>query len=187
MAGAAAKKQAVSNNKILRDLHTSSLVVNLFSVFLMVVFNRPNLSKFKYYLMFNIPLISSEYMIEKYGRPKYKENGAIAREGIDLRQEGLTEYMFDVMYLTLFCDVMVGVVGSLKVFYLLVVVPVFMVYKVAGLVGLWRQARGNQLGGADSNGAQSGGTGSSEGRSKRLVKMEARQQKGRGKTQRVRS
>ena len=177
MAGAAAKKQAVSNNKILKGLHTCSLAVNVFSILVILIFNRPNVSKLKYYLMFNGPLITSEYMIEKYGRPKYKE-GVVLNEGIDLKQEGLTEYMFDVVYLTLFCDVLMCVFGSLKVFYILLLVPAFAGYKIFGLLGYGRSLLKQRVPSDNDQPTNEP--------SKRLAKMAARQQKGRGRAQRVR-
>lgn len=41
-----------------------------------------------------------QYQLESVGTPKFDEKGAVLKSGDDLGQSGLTEYMFDVIYLT---------------------------------------------------------------------------------------
>lgn len=41
-----------------------------------------------------------QYQLESVGRPKFDERGGVLQTGSDLGQQGLTEYMFDVLYLT---------------------------------------------------------------------------------------
>jgi len=41
-----------------------------------------------------------QFQLESVGRPKYDGRGALISAGSDLGQAGLTEYMFDVVYLT---------------------------------------------------------------------------------------
>ena len=41
-----------------------------------------------------------QYQLESVGRPSFDERGAVLQTGSDLGQQGLTEYMFDVLYLT---------------------------------------------------------------------------------------
>ena len=41
-----------------------------------------------------------QFQLESVGRPKYDSRGGLITSGSDLGQAGLTEYMFDVVYLT---------------------------------------------------------------------------------------
>lgn len=41
-----------------------------------------------------------QLQLESVGRPKFDSKGALLSSGSDLGQAGLTEYMFDILYLT---------------------------------------------------------------------------------------
>ena len=49
-----------------------------------------------------------QFQLESVGRPKFDERGAVVQTGSDLGQQGLTEYMFDVLYLTWGIQVLVA-------------------------------------------------------------------------------
>lgn len=119
MAGASQKKLAVSNTSTLKEIHTLSLAVNSVAIFVLFLFHRPA-SKLPY-LLFSTPLYLCQYIIEKTGRPQY-QNGTLVNSGLDLKQAGLTEYFFDIIYFTLLCDVLMIIFGSNKVWYLYLVV-----------------------------------------------------------------
>jgi SRP-independent targeting protein 2/TMEM208 len=41
-----------------------------------------------------------QYQLEFVGRPTFDDRGGVIKTGDDLGQAGLTEYMFDILYLT---------------------------------------------------------------------------------------
>jgi len=69
------------------------------------------------------------------GRPRYQE-GQLLRAGADLNQAGVTEYMFDIIYISWFVLVL-SVVTNLA-WFLYLSVPAYAVYK--GL-SLYRSVR----------------------------------------------
>ena len=174
MAGAAEKKQARYNAEILKQIHLISVTVNFLSLICLFVFHRPG-SK-KPFFIFSIPGWISEYAIEKIGRPTYKKDDIrgfqmLLSAGEDLRQEGLTEYIFDVFYLTEACDIFMCLFGSNQSYWILVLIPIYAVYK---LVSLWLRFRSGNAGNSqfvqqDEQHAQP--------KSKRQKKLEARQKK----------
>lgn len=94
-------------------------------------------------------------MLEKSGRPQFGADGRIVREGMDLNQEGLTAWMFDVIYLSLFADVCHALFNSMKFWYIMLLVPVYLGYKIKGLAGPvlggMRNSQGRNSGAAAAN------------------------------------
>ena len=41
-----------------------------------------------------------QFQLESIGRPIFDDKGGVIKTGSDLGQSGLTEYMFDILYLT---------------------------------------------------------------------------------------
>lgn len=84
----------------------------------------------------------AEYILETTGRPKYDGNTkALKSSGEDLAAAGLTEYMFDIIWVTwlsLVCVILFGNWGWL----LYSVVPIYGAYKGYGLLGLARGMMG---------------------------------------------
>lgn len=176
MAGGAEKKQARYNASILKDIHTVSVVVNLLAILCLFVFHRPQGKK--PYLILSIPSWVVEYILEKTGRPVYKLNEVkgypmLVSAGEDLRQQGLTEYMFDVFYLTMGCDIFMCILGSNYCWWLLALIPMYAAYKLASL---WLGMRAKQANASQ----QMRMSGNNEPvKSKRQQKLEARQKKAR--------
>lgn len=170
MAGQAEKKQAVANGKTLKEIHTISLVVTLASIISIFGLSRPD--NWKTWLLFNVPAWTSEYTLERIGRPKYHKDprgyDILDTAGEDLSQPGLTEYIFDVFYLTMIADVLMCVFGTPKVFWLLLLVPIYAGYK---LFGLYRTFRPKQSKEAKEVPIE-------QQKSKRQQKREKREQKG---------
>ncbi|VEU23021.1 DEKNAAC104139 [Brettanomyces naardenensis] len=165
MAGAAQKKQAQHNVQALKEIHIISIVVNLLSLLSLFLLGRP--SNWKPYFVFSIPGWACEYAVERLGRPKYREDRGyqvLTTAGEDLRQAGLTEYMFDIFYLTAASNILMCLFGSNKVWWILLLVPIYAIYK---LVGLWMKFRG-------SSARPSADTPLEEPKSKRQQKREAR-------------
>ncbi|QPG74310.1 hypothetical protein FOA43_001637 [Brettanomyces nanus] len=174
MAGQAEKKQAQNNLLVLKEIHIISLIVNLVSLLCLIIFRRPG--NYKPYLLLSIPGWLCEYILERIGRPKYETDSVsgypvLVRAGEDLRQVGLTEYMFDVFYLTQGSDILMCLFGSNKVWWLLALVPVYAAYKI---FGLWLRFRGSKQ---SATKAQADGARGQPEKSKRQLKKEARASK----------
>lgn len=181
MAGAAEKKQAQRNFETLSSVHKLSGIVNTISLLCIFLLHRPLNGK-KYYFLFSIPAFICQYIVENIGRPTFKinEDGykVLVKAGDDLQQAGLTEYMFDIIYLTLFIDILMCIFGSMKVWILLLIIPIYACWKLKGIIstvlGLFLpnlKSNRNNAGGEDSKAHV-------ETKSKRQQKMEKRAAKG---------
>lgn len=139
MAGAAEKKQAQRNTETLSSIHKLSGIINLIVLISIFLIGRPKNGK-KYYFIYSIPLMICQYIIEKIGRPKYGINAdgykILIKAGDDLQQSGLTEYMIDIIYLTLLIDILMILFGSMKVWYLLLIIPIFAIWKLKGIISM---------------------------------------------------
>ncbi|CDK26069.1 unnamed protein product [Kuraishia capsulata CBS 1993] len=119
MAGAADKKQAVSNVKILKEIHLLTFSIQAISIVLVWYFHRPQ-SRWQS-LVFSSPSWLCQYVLETTGRPKFATKDGretLVSAGQDLKQSGLVEYMFDIIYMTLICHILMWVFGSNKVWLL---------------------------------------------------------------------
>lgn len=131
MAGKATKKQAAANAQTLNQLFRVSVPILLLAL-LRTVFSS-NKSYVKY-VMFNLPMCVSLYVLEKTGRPHYDDKGRVVREGMDLSQAGgMTEYMFDLIYLSLIANVGRILFDTNKWWYLMLLCPVYVGYKLYAL------------------------------------------------------
>lgn len=147
MAGASQKKIVARNKQILNSVHVISLICNALSLLAIFYFQRPN--NYYPYLIFNGILLGFEYVLEKNGR---REKGRTVE---DLNAAGLTEYMFDIFYLTCFLDLLMVVFGTNKVWLAMLVVPAFASYKgfwiVQMLFGFLKSRRNNKQPSDDSS------------------------------------
>lgn len=133
MAALSSKKTATANTRTLRELHLISLGINLLTLISLFVVKRP-VSKWAY-AVFSIPAIGCQYTLEKSGRPVYStdlvtQQKKLIRSGDDIKGPGLFEYMFDCIYITWFCDLLMVALGTNKVWFLYLVIPSFIAYKV---------------------------------------------------------
>ncbi|SCU79149.1 LAME_0A07448g1_1 [Lachancea meyersii CBS 8951] len=132
MAGNSAKKQAQANVQTLKRLYTIvGGVVGLLVLRLLFC----SVKRWFWILLFHVPAAVSMYMLEKNGRPNYDLAGHVVREGMDLAQKGLTEWMFDVVYLSLLADSGVIVFNTMKLWYIMLLVPVYFGYKIKNIAG----------------------------------------------------
>ncbi|KAG6033642.1 hypothetical protein E4U41_006851 [Claviceps citrina] len=151
MAQKAKKDRAKSNTAALTNLHLGSLVVH--ALFLLSHFLwRPR--SLVVYGLLSTPSFICEYALEVSGRPKFDPaTGALRTAGEDLAAAGLTEYMFDVIWVTWAAGVLVVLVGNWG-WLLWSVVPAYGIYLGSGLLGLGRQTFSQmQGGGASGSGA----------------------------------
>jgi hypothetical protein len=139
MAQKAKKDRAKSNTAALNSLHIGSLVVNVAFILFSLLIKRRS---FFAYFIFSIPALIAEFILETSGRPKYDtETKALKSAGEDLAAPGLTEYLFDVIWVTWFAVVSVIIFGN-KGWFVWAVVPAYGAYKGYGLLGLARGLRG---------------------------------------------
>lgn len=139
MAQKAKKDRAKSNAAALNNLHIGAAAVNgLFLAWHFLFRSRSLLS----YVLLSLPSFLCQFALERSGRPKFDPaTGALKSSGEDLAASGLTEYMWDVVWVTWACQVLVMLFGNW--FWLLwAVVPAYGAYKGYGLFGQAKQMAG---------------------------------------------
>ncbi len=125
MAQKAKKDRAKANAAALYNLHAGSALVNgLFLVFWYLFKSRSLLL----YLVLSLPGLLCQIFLEQTGRPAYDGSGALKSAGEDLAAQGLTEYMFDVVWVTWSTVVLVILFGN-KLWLLWAIVPAYGAYK----------------------------------------------------------
>jgi hypothetical protein len=98
MAQKARKDRAKANTAALMNLHIGTLIVNAIFFLSHLVFKRRSLFL---YVILSIPSFICEFVLESTGRPKYDAStNSLKTAGEDLSAPGLTEYMFDVIWVT---------------------------------------------------------------------------------------
>lgn len=119
------------------------------------------------YFLISTPSWIIEVWLESVGRPTYTENGEVKRAGEDMEAQGLTEWMWDVLYWTWGCVGFAAVLGD-WVWWAWAIVPAYSAWCV---YGMYTGARG-MMGGMGAEGAD--GSATAGGQSKRQAKMEKR-------------
>lgn len=134
MGGKSSKKQAQSNLLALRNLYLTTVPVVLLACARQCI-SRKDLVSWIRFILLHVPLLGCIYVLDSSGRPKYDVKRQLVREGLDLSQSGgLTEYMFDIIYLSLFGDLGQVVLNTKKFWYSLILVPTYVIWKVYGLM-----------------------------------------------------
>jgi hypothetical protein len=154
MAQKARKDRAKSNSQALNNLHTGSLVVN--GIFLLLHFVFRSRSLLLWFIL-SLPSFICQFTLEKTGRPSYDPStNALKSSGEDLAAPGLTEYMFDVIWVTWAAAVLVALFGNWA-WFLWAVVPAYGGFKAYGMMGAAKQMAGlGAGGGAEGAGAPAG-------------------------------
>ena len=139
MAQKAKKDLARANAQSLKTLHLVSLALNTTFLISSLVFrsahSRPSLNL---YLALSLPAFICELILERTGRPRRDPaTGALRSPGDDLAAPGLTEYLFDVVWVTWACVVLAMLFGD-RAWWLWAVVPAFGVWKGWGLLAAAR-------------------------------------------------
>ncbi|GAO14088.1 uncharacterized protein UV8b_06489 [Ustilaginoidea virens] len=136
MAQKAKKDRAKSNTTALNNLHIGSLLVHGLFLVSHLVFRSRSLVA---YGLFAAPSFICEYVLEASGRPKYDAaTGALKSAGEDLAAAGLTEYLFDVVWVTWASAIAVVLLGNWG-WLLWAVVPAYGAYLGSGLWGMGRR------------------------------------------------
>ncbi|CAK7563958.1 MAG: hypothetical protein SEPTF4163_001840 [Sporothrix epigloea] len=154
MAQKAKKDRAKANANALTNLHYGALIVNAIFLLFYVIFRSRSLVA---WLLMSTPAFFCQFMIERAGRPRFDaQTGALRSSGEDLAAAGLTEYMFDVVWVTWGVEVLVVLFGN-KLWFLWAIVPAYGAYKGYSLLGSARQmAALGGLGGPGAGGAPAG-------------------------------
>lgn len=181
MASQSGKKTASANSRTLKELHVISLVINVLVLLSLFVTHRPA-SKWVY-VVFSIPAFGCQYVLEKSGRPVYSFDSMtglskLVRSGDDIKGPGLFEYMFDCIYVTWICDILMIICNSNKVWILFLVVPGFLAFKITSVAKSFMGSKAAVP--VESSGKEAPEAAS--GKSKRQTKLEQR-----GQRQRVRA
>lgn len=155
MAQKARKDRAKSNTAALNNLHVGSLVVNIAFLLFWILFRSRSLLA---WFILSAPSIICQFTLERTGRPSYDAStGALKSSGEDLTASGLTEYMFDVVWVTWGSAVLVILLGNWA-WLVWAIVPAYGAFKGYSMMGAARQMA--QLGGmgagagADTDGPQ---------------------------------
>lgn len=133
MAGKAGKKQAQTNLAVLSRLYRVSVPVVALAL-LKQMYLRAGFGAWLQFALLHAPMMGCIYVLDKSGRPKFDPKGQLLREGSDLAQAGgLTEYLFDLVYLSLFGDVGKILFSTNRLWWVLLLVPVYAGWKLYGL------------------------------------------------------
>ncbi|KAI1496704.1 hypothetical protein F5X99DRAFT_58095 [Biscogniauxia marginata] len=149
MAQKARKDKAKANATALANLHIGMLIVNTLFVLSHLLFRKRSILL---YVLLSLPSFICEYILESSGRPKYDPTTkALKSAGEDLSAPGLTDYMFDVIWVTWASVVLVIFFGNWA-WLLWAVVPAYGAYKGFGLFsaarGMAAMQQQQQQGGA---------------------------------------
>ncbi|KAL9056513.1 MAG: hypothetical protein Q9162_002889 [Coniocarpon cinnabarinum] len=167
MAQKALKTLATRNAARLNQTHIITLALHILFLLLRLLFRSVTRRSLLLYVLLSAPSLGIETVFELISRPKHLPNGEVQKAGEDLAQGGVTEWMWDIVYWTWACLVLVSVLGDWA-WWAWAAVPAYSLY--LGWSIFMRARGGMGLGGGqDGEEKNSGG-----GQSKRQEKMEKR-------------
>ncbi|KEF52085.1 uncharacterized protein A1O9_11711 [Exophiala aquamarina CBS 119918] len=147
MAQKAAKTLAVRNTSRLKQTHLITLAIH--GIFLLLRFTLRTSLSLKRYSFLSAPALLIEFYLEKLARPSYNPDGSLRRAGEDLDAQGLTEFMWDILYWTWINLVLVAILGN-RAWWLYLAIPAYAVYAaVTTASGLKSSFAGLAGGGAE--------------------------------------
>ncbi|KAG8681899.1 hypothetical protein FRC08_015337 [Ceratobasidium sp. 394] len=127
MANASAKKVASQNEVAIRNLQMGMLIANVLHWLLRILLRRPILARGPtiLYVLTLAPTVVLYRHLTTIGLPRREPNtGALISPGEDLAQPGITEWCWDIIYVTWACAVGSGLLGS-WVWWLYLVIPLY--------------------------------------------------------------
>ncbi|CAE6407707.1 unnamed protein product [Rhizoctonia solani] len=132
MANASAKKVAAQNEVAIRNLQMGMLIANALYWILRLLFRRPLLAggPTSLYILTFIPTVVLYRHLTSIGLPrKEPKTGALISPGEDLNQPGITEWCWDIIYVTWGCAVGSSLLGN-WVWWLYLVIPGYAGFKI---------------------------------------------------------
>lgn len=130
MASLSNKKITKSNAVALKELHCLSCIINAVAIICHFLFSRP--VSIKPYVFLSIPAAISQYLLESWGRAS--QIGNPKRSVDDIKGPGLYEYMFDCIYVTWACTLLMTLTGSNKAWLVYLFIPGFVFFKIFSLL-----------------------------------------------------
>ncbi|KAF8322202.1 putative opsin [Clavulina sp. PMI_390] len=144
MANASAKKTAAQNEVAIRNLQLGMLIAHglYFLLRLIMPGNKfpPTWKQLMPYLMTAVPQLVLFRHLSTVGSPRRDvATGTLLAPGEDLSAPGITEWCFDVIYVTFACQVGSSLIGE-SVWWLYISIPLYAAWK------LWSSIVGPMLG-----------------------------------------
>ncbi|KAI0068985.1 DUF788-domain-containing protein [Artomyces pyxidatus] len=175
MANASAKRIASQNEAALKNLFYGQTISNVLPILLRILFrlwgNGASKTAVVFYT-FSLALSQLLYrQLVKMGTPKRDATGSLAYAGDDLNQPGMTEWFFDILYISWIAQVGTSIVGE-WFWWIYAVIPIFLVYK------LWGSFISPMLLGRSSSAAGADDAAPEETLSKRQEKLKKRSERG---------
>ncbi|KIM67873.1 hypothetical protein SCLCIDRAFT_1210003 [Scleroderma citrinum Foug A] len=145
MAKGAAKRIASQNEQSIRILRLGMVAPTILSLLLRLLFRRSSLPPSKgtllIYVLTYLPALFLSRYLEKIGTARRDPTtGALISSGEDLSQPGVTEWCFDILYVTWACQIGSGVFGE-WFWYFYLVIPLYAIFKLwSNFIGpmIWR-------------------------------------------------
>ncbi|PWW77460.1 hypothetical protein C7212DRAFT_351001 [Tuber magnatum] len=134
MANKAAKQLARANTATLNRTHLTTLALHTLFILYHLLYRSGSWSK---YVILSLPSLVIEVYLERLGRPKYVSGGnggslVLVSAGEDMEAKGVTEYMWDIVYVTWGVLGLVGVAGEWG-WWVWAIVPMYAVYLAVGM------------------------------------------------------
>ncbi|KAA8897460.1 hypothetical protein FN846DRAFT_893048 [Sphaerosporella brunnea] len=129
MANKSSKTLARTNLATLNRTHLTTLSIHLIFILYRLLFLRGSVYK---YVLLVLPSLLIEAYLDRLGRPGYGANGDLLRPGEDLAAQGVTEYLWDIVYATWIVLGLVGLLGEWA-WWVALVVPAYAAYLAWGL------------------------------------------------------
>jgi len=176
MANASAKKTAAANEQAIQNLRQGLLLATTLSMLIRVIFRLKSLSptqlSFWIHIASHIPSTFIARYLYKIGEPKRSPSGELISPGEDLNQSGVTEWAFDIIYVTWACQIGSAIFGE-RFWWLAAVIPLYALYKI------WTSFLGPYLGfGRSSSPADAAEETAPQQTSKRQEKLKKRSERG---------
>ncbi|KAB2578497.1 hypothetical protein BFW01_g12532 [Lasiodiplodia theobromae] len=167
MAQKSQKQLAARNKEQLNRAHLITLGIHFFFLLSKFLFAKTWSGRsITVYILCSLPSLVIQFWFERIARPTYdKETGQLRRAGEDLEAQGLTEWMWDVLYWTQGVLVIAAALGD-GAWWLWLAVPVYSAYLAYTTFIGARQSMAGLSGAGNAEGISTG--------SKRQQKLEKR-------------
>jgi len=175
MTNASQKRVATQNEKAVKNLKLGMLIPTVLHLLLRLLLRRKSLPPSKgslaIYIITFIPTFFLARYLQKIGTTRRDDTGKLVSPGEDLNQPGITEWCFDIIYVTWACQIGSGPFGE-WVWYLWLVIPLYAIFK------LWTSFISPMVLGRSSAAAPAEDSNAKETLSKRQEKLRKRSERG---------
>ncbi|PPQ77720.1 hypothetical protein CVT25_011155 [Psilocybe cyanescens] len=176
MANASGKRIANQNETTVKTLRLGMVLPTILSLVLRFLFRKSSLPPSKgslaiYIVTFFPAFFLSNYLIKQGSPRRDPTTGTLISSGEDLSQPGVTEWCFDILYITWACQMGSGAFGE-WFWWLYMIIPLYAVFK------LWTSVISPLVLGRGSAGPADSTSDKEPVGSKRQEKLRKRQEKG---------